>query len=192
MRMIFGYARVSTNEQSLDLQLDALKKAQVHQIFEEKISGKRTERPELSELLKIIRGGDTVVIYKLDRISRSTKHLIELTEFFEEKNVNFVSLQDNIDTSTSIGKFFFRIMANLAELERDIIVERTSAGLIAARARGRYGGRPIKDPYKVDTALKMYHSKNYSIKQITEATGISKTTLYRYIDKGGAQRTNGN
>ncbi|MDA9472436.1 recombinase family protein [Enterococcus sp. 5H] len=182
--MIFGYARVSINDQNLDMQIDALKNAQTDKIFKEKITGTKKERPELAELLKVIRPGDTIIIYKLDRISRSTKHLIELTELFEKKEVNFISIQDNIDTSTSVGKFFFRTMANLAELERDIIVERTQAGLAAARARGRHGGRPFKDPSKVETALKMYSSKEYTIKQITEATGLSKTTLYRYVDKG--------
>ncbi|MGM0169679.1 hypothetical protein IGI39_004934 [Enterococcus sp. AZ135] len=182
--MIFGYARVSTNDQNLNMQIDALRNVQTDKIFKEKITGTRKERPELAELLKVIRPGDTIIIYKLDRISRSTKHLIELTELFEKKEVNFISIQDNIDTSTSVGKFFFRTMANLAELERDIIVERTKAGLAAARARGRHGGRPYKDPSKVETALKMYSSKEYTIKQITEATGLSKTTLYRYVDKG--------
>ncbi|EHE8434465.1 recombinase family protein [Enterococcus faecalis] len=182
--MIFGYARVSTNDQNLDMQIDALKNIQTDKIFKEKITGTKKERPELAELLKVIRSGDTIIIYKLDRISRSTKHLIELTELFEKKEVNFISIQDNIDTSTSIGKFFFGTMASLAELERDIIVERTKAGLAATRARGRHGGRPYKDPLKVETALKMYSSKEYTIKQITEATGLSKTTLYRYVDKG--------
>lgn len=152
--MIFGYARVSTNDQNMDLQIDALKKVNVDKIFEEKITGAKKERPELSELLKVIRPGDTIIIYKLDRISRSTKHLIELTELFEEKEINFISIQDSIDTSTSVGKFFFRIMANLAELERDIIVERTKAGLTAARARGRYGGRPHKCSKKRFTFFK--------------------------------------
>jgi len=184
LSMIFGYARVSTNEQNLNLQMDALNAAKADKIFEEKITGTRKDRPQLTELLKILRAKDTVVIYKLDRISRSTKHLIELTELFDDMNVNFISLQDNIDTSTSIGKFFFRTMANLAELERDLIIERTNAGLVAARARGRHGGRPFKDPDKVNTAIKMYQSKEYSIKEITSTTGISKTTLYRYLDKG--------
>ncbi|MFP7307080.1 recombinase family protein, partial [Enterococcus faecalis] len=179
--MIFGYARVSTNDQNLNMQIDALRNVQTDKIFKEKITGTRKDRPELAELLKVIRPGDTIIIYKLDRISRSTKHLIELTDLFEKKEVNFISIQDNIDTSTSVGKFFFRTMANLAELERDIIVERTKTGLAAARARGRHGGRPYKDPSKVETALKMYSSKEYTIKQITEATGLSKTTLYRYV-----------
>lgn len=167
------------------MQIDALRNVQTDKIFKEKITGTRKDRPELAELLKVIRPGDTIIIYKLDRISRSTKHLIELTDLFEKKEVNFISIQDNIDTSTSVGKFFFRTMANLAELERDIIVERTKTGLAAARARGRHGGRPYKDPSKVETALKMYSSKEYTIKQITEATGLSKTTLYRYVGVHG-------
>jgi DNA invertase Pin-like site-specific DNA recombinase len=185
--MIFGYARVSTQDQNLDAQIDALEKFGCDEIFQEKMTGTRKDRPKLEELLKVLRKGDKVVVYKLDRISRSTKHLIELSELFEEKGVDFVSIQDNIDTSTAIGRFFFRTMASIAELERDIISERTQAGLQAARARGRKGGRPKKDNKKIELALKMYDSKQYSIPEITEATGVSKTTLYRYIEKRNKQ-----
>ncbi|WP_338463480.1 recombinase family protein [Brevibacillus borstelensis] len=180
--MIFGYARVSTQDQNLDAQIDALNKYGVDRIYHEKMTGKTKERPELEELLKVLRPGDKVVVYKLDRISRSTKHLIELAERFENVGVDFVSIRDNIDTSTAMGRFFFRMMASIAELERDIIVERTHAGLEAARARGRKGGRPSKSADKIALALDMYASKRYTIEQITEATGLSKTTLYRYIN----------
>ncbi|MEH7126030.1 recombinase family protein [Bacillus sp. JJ1773] len=179
--MIIGYARVSTQDQNLQLQLDALQNAGCFEIFEEKITGTKKDRPALNEMLKMLRPGDRVIVYKLDRISRSTKHLIELVELFEEKEVEFVSVQDNIDTSTALGRFFFRIMASIAELERDIISERTRAGLSAARARGRNGGRPTVDKKKVQLALKMYHSNEYSIKQILQATRISQATLYRYV-----------
>ncbi len=142
LKIVFGYARVSTEDQKLELQIDALQKFGVDKIFEEKQSGKSKDRPNLQEMLLQLRKGDKVVIYKLDRISRSTKHLIELVELFDEKEVDFVSVHDNIDTSTAMGRFFFRMMASIAELERDITSERTKSGLEAARARGRRGGRP--------------------------------------------------
>lgn len=179
----FGYARVSTQDQSLSLQLDALAHYGVEQIFEEKESGKKKSRPQLDDLLKVLRKGDTVVVYKLDRISRSTKHLIELMEHFEAKGIHFISIQDKIDTTTAMGRFFFRMLASIAELERDIISERTKDGLTAARARGRNGGRPKVDLKKIELAIKMYASKDYSLSQIKTATGIGATTLYRYLEK---------
>lgn len=181
--MIFGYARVSTQDQNLQMQIDELDKFGVLEIFEEKITGSKKDRPALNELLKVLRKGDRVVVYKLDRISRSTKHLIELAELFEEKGVEFISIKDNIDTSTATGIFFFRMMASISELERDIISERTRAGLSSARARGRQGGRPKKNEKAIQTALKMYHSKDYSISEIVKATGVSSATLYRNINK---------
>lgn len=185
--MIVGYARVSTQEQNLQMQLDELQKFGCFEIFEEKLSGTSKERPALNEMLKMLREGDRVVVYKLDRISRSTKHLIELAELFEQKGVEFVSVRDNIDTSTAMGRFFFRVMASIAELERDITSERTKSGLAAARARGRKGGRPGTDPKKIKTALKMYDSKQYSISEITKTVGISAPTLYRHIEKRADQ-----
>jgi DNA invertase Pin-like site-specific DNA recombinase len=181
--MIFGYARVSTQDQNLDMQLDALKKYGCEQIFQEKITTRKTERPQLEEMLKVLRTGDKVIVFKLDRISRSTKHLIELSEHFVSKCVQFVSIQDNIDTSTPMGRFFFRVMASLAELERDIISDRTKAGLESARARGRNGGRPPVQKKNMELALKMYNSKEYSISEIVKATGVSQATLYRYLKK---------
>lgn len=178
--MNFGYARVSTSEQNLDMQIEALKKYGVEKIFSEKIST-RKKQPKLEEMIKQLRKGDTVVIYKLDRISRSTKHLIQLSEQFDYMGVNFVSLKDNIDTTNPMGRFFFRTMASIAELERDIISERTKDGLSEARARGRNGGRPKTNMNKIETALKMYDSKNFSIKEITKATQVSQSTLYRYV-----------
>lgn len=181
--MIFGYARVSTDDQNLDFQLDALMQHGVDRIFKEKVTGANRERPQLKELEQLLREDDTVVVYKLDRISRSTKHLIELSEKFELLKVNFISIQDNVDTSTSMGRFFFRVMASLAELERDIIIERTHSGLQAARARGKKGGRPKKDVLSIELALKMYDSKEYSIPQILEASKLGKTTFYRYLNR---------
>jgi DNA invertase Pin-like site-specific DNA recombinase len=179
--MNYGYGRVSTEDQSLNMQIDAFKKYGVDEVFQEKMSGTKKERPQLDRMLAKLKKGDKVVVYKLDRISRSTKHLIELTELFAEKGVEFVSIQDNIDTSTAMGRFFFTIMAGVAQLERDIISDRTKAGLEAARARGRNGGRPAADQSAIDQALTFYDSKKYSIPEITKMTGVSKTTLYKYV-----------
>lgn len=181
--MIVGYARVSTDDQNLQMQLDELQKYGCFEIFEEKGSGSRKDRPALEEMLKMLREGDQVVVYKLDRISRSTKHLIELSDLFDKKGVEFISIRDQIDTSTAMGRFFFRVMASVAELERDITSERTKSGLLSARSRGRKGGRPSTDPKKIKTALKMYDSKNHSISEITKTVGISAPTLYRHIEK---------
>ena len=183
--MKFGYARVSTQDQNLDLQLDELNKYGVDKTYHEKMTGTKKDRPELEELYKVLREGDTVVVWKLDRIGRSMKHLIELIDDFKNKGIGFVSLKENIDTTTATGKLIFRIFASLAEFERDMISERTKAGLESARARGRKGGRPKKGNGKVQLALKMYDSKEYSISQIEEATGISKATLYRRIKERG-------
>jgi DNA invertase Pin-like site-specific DNA recombinase len=179
--LIIGYARVSTNDQNLDVQIDELNRYGCDRIYEEKMSGAKKDRPKLAEMMTILRPGDKVVIYKLDRISRSTKHLIDLSEFFVKKGVEFVSIKDAIDTSTSLGRFFFRILASIAELEKDIISERTKAGLSSARARGRKGGRPKVSNKKIELALKMYGSKQYSISEIVKAAGISQATLYRNI-----------
>jgi DNA invertase Pin-like site-specific DNA recombinase len=179
--MIIGYARVSTNEQNLDMQLDALESYGCEKIFKEKMTGTKKDRPQLEALISILRSGDKVVIYKLDRISRSTKHLIELSDFFEQLGVEFVSIQDSIDTSTPMGRFFFRVLASIAELEKDIISERTRTGLSSARARGRKGGRPTVPQKKLELAVKMYNSRQYSINEIVDATGISSSTLYRNL-----------
>lgn len=179
--MIIGYARVSTQDQNLQMQIDALQEAGCFEIFEEKGTGTKKDRPALNEMLKMLRAGDRIVVYKLDRISRSTRHLIELADMFDEKRVEFVSIHDSIDTSTPTGRFFFRMMASIAELERDIIIERTKAGLQAARIRGRKGGRPKVNPKRLQLALKMYKSRHYSIREIVNAAGISQATLYRNL-----------
>lgn len=179
--MRFGYARVSTEDQRLDRQVDALERAGCERIYLEKASGAKAGRPELEKMLSVLRDGDEVVVSKLDRISRSTKHLIELVERFDEMGVDFISLNDSIDTTTPIGRFFFRVMASIAELERDMIVERTRDGLSAARARGRSGGRTKAPAGAVSKARRMYESGTFSVSEITEATGISKSTLYRSL-----------
>ncbi|NLK24921.1 MAG: recombinase family protein [Clostridiales bacterium] len=183
--MKFGYARVSTKDQNLDLQVDELLKNGVRKenIFKEKITGTKKERPELQELLKRLREGDTVVVWKLDRIGRSTKHLVDLMNYFKEHNINFISLKDNIDTSTAMGKFIFTVFAGLAEFERDMTSERTKAGLESARARGRTGGRPPKNPKAIERALQLYDSKDWAISEIEKMTNVSKPTLYRYLKK---------
>lgn len=185
MKKVFGYARVSTEDQNLNMQIDALKKYGATDIRQEKMTGTKKDRPELQKLLSELREGDVIVVYKLDRISRSTKHLIELSEQFQEMGVEFVSIRDSIDTSTANGRFFFKMLASIAELERDIISERTKAGLESARARGHNGGRPKASKSKIELGLKMYKEKQYTIKEIEEATGLSKMTLYRYFKKEG-------
>ena len=142
--MLVGYARVSTEDQKLDLQLDALKSAGCEKLFSDHVSGASNLKPGLEEALAYLRPGDTLVVWKLDRLGRAVKGLIELVDELHGRNVQFRSLTDSIDTSTSAGKFFFHVMAAMAEMERDLIRERTNAGLTAARARGRMGGRKPK------------------------------------------------
>lgn len=181
--MKIGYARVSTLEQSLDLQLDALKKAECEKIYQEKVSGMKDDRPQLQHLIEYARVGDVLVVYKLDRLGRSTKRLIELSEELQERGIELVSIRDSIDTTSAFGKAMFKMLAVLAEMERDIISERTRAGLESARARGRSGGRPKKDNKQVGKALKLYDTEQYTVKEIEELTSVSKATLYREIRK---------
>lgn len=143
---ILGYARVSTEQQNLDRQLDALKKYGCDMIFNEKMTGTKKDRPELKRMLERMTAGDIVVIESLSRLGRSTKDLIELTELFQSKGVNLVSLKESIDTSTSTGKLLFTLMSAIAQFERDVIADRTRKGLRSARARGRVGGRPKANP----------------------------------------------
>ncbi|TCO70639.1 recombinase family protein [Marinisporobacter balticus] len=180
--MKIGYARVSTKDQNLDLQIDALKENACEKIYTDKITGAKKERPEFDKALDQLRKGDTLVVWKLDRAGRSLKHLIELVENLDEDGVGFISLKENIDTTTSTGKLVFHIFAALAEFEKDIIRERTQAGLTAARARGRVGGRPkLMDGKKVAMAKTMMAAKNIPVKDICKALGISRSTLYRVI-----------
>ena len=182
---IFGYARVSTEAQKLDRQLDALKKYGVDVIYNEKMTGTKRDRPELTKLLDRISEGDTVVIESLSRLGRSTKDLIELTELFEKKGVHLVSLKEAIDTSTSTGKLLFTLMSAIAQFERDVIADRTREGLRSARARGRTGGRPKADAEAVKKAVKLYNTQHYTIKEIEELTGVKKSTLYRNLQREG-------
>ena len=173
----FGYARVSTEQQNLDRQLDALRKYGVDIIYNEKMTGTKRDRPELTKLLDRMTEGDTVVIESLSRLGRSTK------ELFQSKGVHLVSLKESIDTSTSAGKLLFTLMSAIAQFERDVIADRTREGLKSARARGRTGGRPKTDPDAVRKAVKLYNTRQYSIVEIEELTGVKKSTLYRNLAK---------
>lgn len=184
--MKIGYARVSTKEQKLDLQINELKKAGCKKIYQEfGVSGSKANRPELDNMLKNLRSGDVVVIWKLDRLGRSLKDLVNLVEQFNSQNIGILSLHDPIDTTTSQGKLIFNIFASLAEFERDVIRERTKAGLESARSRGRIGGRPKglsqEAQKKAKTAQTLYESQRFSIKEITQQLNISKKTLYNYL-----------
>lgn len=181
--MKFGYARVSTDEQILDRQIDALRTYGVDEIYEEKVSGTKRNRPQLNILLSKLRTGDTLVVYELKRLGRNTKQLLALAEEFQKKGIEFVSLTEKLDTSTPMGRFVFTTWCALAQLDRDIISENTKSGLAAARARGRVGGRKPLDKKQIDRALKMYFSNEFSIKEITETTGVSKASIYGYVQK---------
>lgn len=180
--MLVGYARVSTQEQTLDLQKDALEKIGCRKIFTDVISGAKAERKGLDEALSYVRVGDTLVVWRLDRLGRSLKHLIETITNLNNRQIGFKSIQENIDTTTSGGKLIFHIFGALAEFERDIIRERTNAGLQAARARGRKGGRPkALSENKAAMARELYNNKQNAISDIYKTLGISRATLYRYI-----------
>jgi DNA invertase Pin-like site-specific DNA recombinase len=183
--MLIGYARVSTPDQNMQSQLDALSRFGCEIVYQEKKSGKNTERPQLQLMLEKIGTGDTVVICKLDRLGRSLKDLLHLITEFQKRHIEFISLQDGIDTSTAQGRLFFYMGAAFAEFEREIIRERTMAGLSSARSRGKTGGRPkglSTEAMKTALAAKqLYESKNFSLLEICQRLQISKPTLYRYI-----------
>ena len=177
-----GYARVSTLQQDEALQRDALHAAGVDRIFVDKASGKLESRPALDDLLTQARPGDTVVVWRLDRLGRSLKHLIETVGALEARGVAFVSLTEAIDTSTPGGRLIFHVFGALAEFERDLIRERTMAGLAAARARGRVGGRPtVWTPAKLATAKAMHASGDYDVSSIAKVLGVSRASVYRAL-----------
>lgn len=185
--MLIGYARVLTHEQTLDLQLDALQKAGCSEdkTYKDKISSAKAERPGLQQALDQLREGDTLVVWRLDRLGRSLQELITLVNGIHVKGAGFKSLTENMDTTTSSGKLVFHFFGALAEFERDIIRERTTAGLQAARARGRRGGRPPldKDPNKhkkIDMAKTLHADPNHTVDDICNTLHISRATLYRY------------
>lgn len=180
--MRIGYARVSTIEQSLDLQIDALKRAGCEKIIEDTVSGKTESRSGLDRAREMLREGDVLVVWRLDRLGRSLKHLIELIAELEKNGVGFQSLQESIDTTTPGGKLVFHVFGALAEFERNLISERTRAGLNSARARGRKGGRPRKlDSQQRALAIDLYNQKKHGIDEICRTVGISKPTLYAYV-----------
>jgi len=182
--MLIGYARVSTQDQTLDLQTDALTRAGCEKIFTDTTSGSKSDRPGLQDAMDHLRAGDTLVVWRLDRLGRTLKHLIALITDLSEKGIGFKSLQESIDTTTSGGKLIFHIFGALAEFEREIIKERTNAGLQAARARGRFGGRPtiqLQDPKKIALARKLYADKSMTVQEICASLHIGRSTLYRYL-----------
>lgn len=179
--MLIGYARVSTSDQTLDLQQDALEKAGCARIFTDTASGANAERTGLDQAINYVRAGDTLVVWRLDRLGRSLKRLIETITALNNRKIGFKSVTEAIDTTTSGGKLIFHIFGALAEFERDIIRERTQAGLTAARARGRKGGRPkALTPKRADQLRTLYNDKNRSIDEICRTLNISRATLYRY------------
>jgi DNA invertase Pin-like site-specific DNA recombinase len=181
--MFIGYARVSTADQTLDLQKDALEKAGCTKIFTDTASGAKAERTGLDEALNYVRSGDTLVVWRLDRLGRSLTHLIATITGLNDQHIGFKSVTENIDTTSSGGKLVFHIFGALAEFERDIIRERTQAGLRAARARGRKGGRPkALTPKKAQQVRTLYNDKTNTIDEICRTLDISRATLYRYIN----------
>lgn len=188
--MKIGYARVSTHEQNLSLQNDALKQAGCGKIFQDRVSGAKAERPGLEEAKAYVREGDTLVVWRLDRLGRSLKHLIETITALEERGVAFQSIQESIDTTTSGGRLVFHIFGALAEFERNLIRERTRAGLAAARARGRRGGRPrALDEKKTQLLYQLYDERKRTVKEICEVLDISKSTLYAYLQRRKTRKT---
>lgn len=182
--MIIGYARVSMHDQNLALQRDALTSAGCEKIFVDQMTGKLFNRPGLEKTMEMLRGGDTLIVWRLDRLGRSLKHLIEIISELENREIGFKSLTEFIDTTSPTGKLVFHLFGALAEFERNLIAERTKAGLAAARARGRLGGRPkALDKKQREALVLLYNEKKHSVNEICQIMGISKQTLYNYLRK---------
>jgi len=179
--MKIGYARVSTKDQNLTVQTQSLEEANCEKVFSDKISGLRATRPGLSDALAHLRPGDTFVVWKLDRLGRSVKNLIQFIEELKEREVEFISITDSVDTTTPAGRFFFHMMASLAQMERELIAERTMAGLKAARKQGRIGGRPPKMTPSKLAAAKQLLAAGTPTKDIAKNLDISVATLYRWL-----------
>lgn len=188
--MDIGYARISTAEQNTQLQIDALRVVGCEKIFEEQASGAQRERPQLKAALEYAREGDSIVVWKLDRLARSLKQLIETVELLEERKVGFRSLTENIDTTTSGGRLIFHIFGALAEFERSIIRERTTAGLIAARERGKVGGRPpaLNDD-DITVAKALLSDPTITVKEVAGRLGVSLSTLYKHLPAARSNQT---
>jgi DNA invertase Pin-like site-specific DNA recombinase len=180
--MLIGYARVSTSDQDLGLQMDALTKAGCERIFDDIASGAKDERKGLNAALEFMRAGDTFVVWRLDRLSRSLKQLIDLVSKLEKRDIGLKSLHDSIDTTTPGGKLVFHVFGALAQFEAEVTRERTNAGLAAARARGRKGGRPFKlDDKKAAMARQLLKAPDATVTEVSKVLGISRSTLYRYV-----------
>ena len=179
--MIYGYARVSTLDQNLDRQKDALRAYGIDRLFCEKVSGAKKSRPELDKMLAILESGDSVVIESLSRLGRSVKNLSELMEMFNEKGIRLISLKESVDTTSATGRLLFTIISSLAAFERETLIERTNEGLASARARGKLGGRPKTNEAALKKAVALYRTGEYSLADIQELTGVSKSTLYRAL-----------
>jgi DNA invertase Pin-like site-specific DNA recombinase len=189
--MLIGYARVSTIEQNLNLQQDALKESGCEKIIVDKLSGALAERPGLTKIKELLRKGDTLVVWRLDRLGRSLKDLIEWMIYLDKEGVALKSLKESIDTSTATGKLVFHLFGALSEFERNLIRERTQAGLLAARARGRKGGRPMSlDKDKRELVISLYEEKKLPVKKICQMMNITKPTLYSYV-RGKGETANG-
>ena len=187
--MLIGYARVSTADQNLDLQVDALRQHGCERIFCDRTSGARADRPGMREALEFARPGDVLVVWKLDRLGRTTRRLIEFIEELKERQIDFKSLHNNIDTTTSEGMFMYRLFSALAELERDLLRERTMAGLAAARARGRKGGGQFKlTGVKLEAAMRAMENPETIVMDLAKANEVSTPTLYRAFKRWQAER----
>ena len=176
-----GYARVSTNGQNLDSQLDALKNAGCIRIFADKASGIREDRPEWSKLMEYLRAGDTLVVTELSRMTRSLIHLLQLVQDFENKGINIISMRESIDTRSATGRAFLSIIGAINQMERELKAERTAAGRMAAKARGRTGGRPRIDPAKLEQARILYENSENSASKVCETFGISRRTFFNHM-----------
>lgn len=186
---LIGYARVSTRDQDPALQLDALTSAGCKRIFTDTASGSLDRRPELDRCFEHLRSGDVLTVWRLDRLGRSVRHLIDVVNDLEARGIGFASLTEHIDTTSPGGRLVFHVFAGLAEFERSIIVERTHAGLTAARARGRVGGRrTVLTPAKLATARQLYDSRAHTVEQIADIVGVSRSTLYRHLSPGSPDR----
>ena len=185
-----GYARVSTLEQSLDLQRDDLQRAGVMTIYEDHASGKSSERPELRHCLKALRPGDTLTVWRLDRLGRNLQDLVHIVTTLDEQGITFKSLKESIDTQGPAGKLVFHLFAALAQFERELVRERTLAGLAAARGRGRVGGRhPCLSPAQAKAAVSMMNGKDMTVTEISKHFKVSRTTLYNLLSRSNQQRT---
>jgi len=191
--VLLGYARVSTAEQNADLQTDELTSAGCYEVFVDHASGVLDRRPELEKVLERLRPGDTLVVWRLDRLGRSLRHLIDTVTALDERGVGFRSLRESIDTTTAGGRLVFHLFGALAQFEREIIRDRTMAGLSAARARGRNGGRPSKlSPDQVRAARRLYDEREHTVEQIGGMFGVSRTSIYRALrDKPGQAKSAG-